>query len=286
MTEVIEPTEAQHEHEELRWLTDVYMQVQKLRVANNNRVQAAKTGMDDNYPDPFVASLVERLEELEHDMYRQMGKAMKEHPTWHWLAQVKGIGPTLGTKIVGLIGDISKFDTISKLWSFAGYGLKDGKAQRPQKGQKLPYNRRLKTALYLAGDSFIKSRSPFRKIYDTSKQRYRIKKQVYPMVEILGADPDDLPDRTTPAGKKEWDKLIKECNKAAGAEKDEACWTDLHVENAARRHMVKIFLACLYKVWREAEGLPVRQPIILERPDLDPTGVLHTTEHDPWEFVS
>lgn len=279
------PTEPQN-YEELRWLTDVYMQTQKLRIANSNRVYASgPEGTDDNSPEPFVASLVSRLEDLEGDIFKRMKLVVKDHPAWPWLSEVKGIGPTLATKILGLIGDIEKFSSVSKLWSFAGYGLtENGERQRPVKGERLTYNRRLKTALYLAGDSFIKSRSPYRDLYDARKRIYRLKKQIRPMQEILGLDTEGLPDRATTEGKKAWDVLIKKTNAEAGAPRDEACWSDGHVDNAARRYMVKIFLSHIWVVWREAEGLPTTDPfVIAHQPE---PGVIHTHVIDPWEFAS
>lgn len=155
-------------------------------------------------------------------------------------------------------------------------GLHD--IQRPKKGEKLSYNRRLKTAVYLAGESFIRSRSPFRKLYDEAKIRYRYRKQVLPIKRILEVDAADQPDRTTVSGKKEWDKLISQANKEVGAKRDEACWTDLHVEHASRRYMVKIFLSLLWQVWREAEGLQTRKPYPVEYLD-------HDKVFDPWEFA-
>lgn len=274
MTEQVVEAEA-GKYEELRWLTDVYTQIQKLRIANSNRVQAASKGLDTNSPDPFVAGLVDKLEALEKDTFNQMKRVVKHHPAWLWLNQVKGMGPTLSTKILGLIGDVEKFDTVSKLWSFSGYGIKNGERQRPVKGERLSYNRRLKTAVYLAGDSFIKSRSPYRDLYDSSKNRYRHTKQETPLCTAIGCIPQELPDRETPPGKKDWDELIRAVNKEAGTE---TAWSDGHVDNAARRYMVKIFLSHLWEVWREAEGLPVR-------PHYAEEYLGHTTRLDPWSFV-
>ena len=50
-----------------------------------------------------------------------------------------------------------------------------------------------------------------------------------------------------------------------------------HVHNRALRKMIKLFLACLWKVWREAEGLPIRPPYILEHG--------HTHEIQPLDMV-
>lgn len=270
------------QYEELRWLTDVYGQVQKLRIANGNRVFASSEGLDTNRPEPFVSGLVGRLEAIEKDIFGQMRDVVCDHPAWPWLNEVKGIGPTIATKILGLIGDIERFDNVAKLWSFAGYGLKPNpetgvpERQRPQKGEKLTYNRRLKTAVYLAGDSFIKSRSPYRWLYDSAKHRYRIAKQIKPLRDAVGGE--NIPNRETPEGKKAWDALIRKVNKEGGAKNDEIVWSDGHVDNAARRVMVKIFLSHLWEVWREAEGFSTRPPYAIEY-------LNHSTYHNPWSFV-
>lgn len=280
MDTVDQTTTEQGKYEELRYLTDVYVQTQKLRIANANRVQASDEERDSNAPEPFVVGLVEKFEDLEKDIFRRMKLVVRDHPAWPWLDGVRGMGPTLSTKILGLIGDIENFDTVSKLWSFSGFGLYDGQIQKPVKGEKLTYNRRLKTAVYLAGESFIKSRSPYRTIYDASKNRYHSVKQVRPLVEqgLLGNGVSSMPDRSTPEGKKEWDRLIKLGNKGADSgARDGNVWTDLHVHNAARRKMVKLFLSHLWVVWREAEGLPTREPYAIEYLE-------HQTYIDPWEF--
>ncbi len=42
--------------------------------------------------------------------------------------------------------------------------------------------------------------------------------------------------------------------------------------------MVKLFLACLWLVWREAEGLPSRSPYAIEKKG-------HSTVISPWEMI-
>lgn len=290
--------EGSGKYEQLRYLTDQYIAVQKLRIANMNRDFAATEGLDTNPPDDFLLEIVDDLLGIEKKLFGQMRRVVKHHPAWPWLGSVKGIGPTLSTKVLGLIGDIEKFATISKLWRFSGYAVIDGKIDRPVKGEKLVYNRTLKTALYNCGDSFIKSRSPYRDIYDQAKTKYRERKQIIPMqVHCLDELKAVLDEFALPLanvtmlremthekpgdGKEQWDKLIKLANRAAGAEKDYACWSDGHVDNAGRRKMVKLFLSHLWMVWREAEGLPTSDPFVIASPDHPE----HTHYIDPWAFT-
>ena len=85
----------------------------------------------------------------------------------------------LAAKVVCMI-DIEKAGTVSALWKFAGYGVTNGKRDKPEKGKKLPYCARLKTACYLVGSSFLKSNSPYREIYDSTKAYYETNREEWP----------------------------------------------------------------------------------------------------------
>lgn len=51
-----------------------------------------------------------------------------------------------------------------------------------------------------------------------------------------------------------------------------------HLDMMAIRKMLKRFLAALWLVWREAEGLPIREPYVAEK-------LGHTSIVSPWEMV-
>ena len=84
---------------------------------------------------------------------------------------IKGIGPSLASQVLSLI-DITRADTVSALWRYAGYAVVDGKAEKLKKGEKAHYNANLKKALYKVAMSFLKCSSPYRKFYDDAKQYY------------------------------------------------------------------------------------------------------------------
>lgn len=76
-------------------------------------------------------------------IFHLMVEAGKEvGPIWDWLVSHDGIGESLAAKTLALIDDIQRFDTVSKLWRYAGYGLnhywcdKTGKAICPREGWK------------------------------------------------------------------------------------------------------------------------------------------------------
>lgn len=183
-------------------------------------------------------------------------------PVWPWITSIKGLGAgSQAAKVLALIDDISRFDTVSKLWRYSGYGLyeyyaKDGAIQAPIKGKVskgqgedreiiavepepkadweittcrdrgvagyvLPYNKTLKSALYVMADGFIKQQTPgYIDLYYAEKRRQR---ELHP------------------------DKLVEN-----GVTK----FNDGHINNRAIRRMIKEFLKDLWAEWRTVEGLP------------------------------
>jgi hypothetical protein len=216
--------ETQPEVEEnlLRWLTDVYLQVQKIRIGMGNRIWAVENERDltDSEATEFRTQLYEQLHGAEGLVASQMEKALEGHPAWPWLQQVKGVGPVLAAQLLGLIGDIEKAPSISSLWRFSGLGVdENGQADRLKKGEKACYNKRLKVVLYKIGTSFLMCNSPYKeKIYNPAKEYY-------------------------------------------AANRD---WVPIRTDYAARRKMLKIFEQHLWLKWREAVGLPVSQPWVIE----------------------
>lgn len=171
--EVQEPVDQVH-FNELRWLTDVYTQSQKMRLANEGRKRALDQHADDGPEMKFLLELIQQFETIETLCKKRMSKSIEQHIAWPFLKRIKGLGPTLSCKLIGLIpeGFIEKADTVSKFWRFCGQAVIDGKAEKPVKGEKLHYSVRMKTTLYLISGQFIKANSPYRLIYDEAKEYY------------------------------------------------------------------------------------------------------------------
>ncbi|GAH38224.1 unnamed protein product, partial [marine sediment metagenome] len=51
-----------------------------------------------------------------------------------------------------------------------------------------------------------------------------------------------------------------------------------HIHNQSMRKMIKLFLACLWLVWREAEGLPMTKPYPIDK-------LGHNSFIIPWEMI-
>lgn len=222
----------------LKAIVELRQNMQKSRVAFGNRFSAITRGDDEDVQvtdeknslfilGKFATDFHVLEEKLDKFMYDQV----KHEPIIKALTSVKGIGPIIATKIAMEI-DITRAETVSSLWRFAGQAVFEGKAERRVKGVKLAYNSALKVLMFILADSFIKTNSPYRAIYDKAKLEYQVSR----------------PD-----------------------------WTKMHIHMAARRKMIKLFLSHLYQVWRKIEGLPTRDPYVIDHTE-------HTTLITPEEF--
>lgn len=141
-------------------------------------------------------------------------------PVWDWITNIRGLGEGgLAAQLLAQVDDISKFDTVSRLWRFAGQAVFDGKAEKNQRGEKSHFNRKLKGICFNIADQFIKQQTPgYVDLYYAEKARQR---ELHPVpVENNGK------------------KL----------------YTDAHIHNRAWRKMVKAFLRDLWVEWRKVEG--------------------------------
>lgn len=147
--------------------------LQKNRIAFSNRMSAIERGVDipTNGSAETIGKWLVRFQELENELDKDIAKEVKGNELVDRMTKVKGVGDILAAKVISMI-DISRADTVSSLWRYAGYGLTDGERDRPTKGEKLVYNKRLKTTCYLVGGSFLKCNSPYRRIYDDAREYY------------------------------------------------------------------------------------------------------------------
>lgn len=162
----------------LRELVDLRDRVlQKNRIAFSNRLSALELDRDE-YDDETV-ELIERWHsrflELEKEVEKDIRSIAEDIPIIQHMVEVKGISFILAAKVVSMI-DIQRAPTISALWRYAGFAVINGERERPIKGEKLHYNKRLKSTCYVVASSFMKASSPYRKIYDQAREYYDEKK--------------------------------------------------------------------------------------------------------------
>lgn len=226
------------------------------------------------------------LEAVEARLLKDTATIIRDHPIWvGMLKDTKGIGPTMGGVTISEIRDISRFDTISKLWAYCGLHVIDGRAARRKRGEAANWNGFLKTKLLgVAGPSFLRCASPYREHYDHYKERLMHRPCSLPPEKHRRVLHDDqglvaghaivgnqrmsaghhLPgDQDTVARQHPRDNQVQAAGHSGSdthpstALLANGC-TKGHMHNKAMRYMVKMFLRDLWLRWREIEGLPIR----------------------------
>jgi ribosomal protein L37AE/L43A len=174
-------------------------------------------------------------------------------PIWDWLRTIKGLKSGHITAILlAQIDDIGRFDTVSKLWRFAGLAVIDGKAEYGTSS----YNRRLK-ALMIGEKgiacAFVNQHTwPYRDIYDEEKERLY---ELHPVPLCNTCNVECV------KGSK-WQ--CPQCGATNSATKSgyRLRYVPCHIDKMARRKIAKIFLQHLWVKWREFEGLPISKPYV------------------------
>lgn len=244
--------EKKQQRDNVRFLVRTMYSFQKNRIQTSNRLQKRKDGENQAIPEGQESQLdalsvldmvdiLDNAKDLEKKLNKKIEQAVKGIPIYEeFLKTVKGCGPVMSAVLISEI-DIEEATTRSKIWQYAGLNpaMVRGKKRKGDetvltdtmiRGDKLtagfvaPYNTFLKSKLLgVLADCFIKSKSPYTDYYYNMKERLKNSSNEY----------------------KEGKKWSEE--------------TDAHINNAAKRYMVKMFLGDLYEKWRELEGLEVRK---------------------------
>lgn len=239
------------------------------------------------------------LVKLEKTIDKRVAVNLKEHPAYGWFSRVKGVGDENIGKIVGPI-DIRRADTISALWKFAGMAPEGGHAMKRVKGEKLHYNSQLRSMCWRLATSLrkagIRTKCPhcgaitsattcskcgkstaggavvaishFATYYLAEKAKYE-QRFARDGIKVLPTPPGGW--MCSSCGKV-WKKKVdigtccdsQQIIKAVKQEPAGIIWKG-HLDNMALRKMIKLFLACLWLEWRQAEHLPIRDPYPVDK---------------------
>jgi hypothetical protein len=216
---------------EVRFLVDTYymMQEKRMRAASQVRILAAA-----GEPNGVVTHILEESAVLEKMVKISLDVYTHNHPIGNWLHSVKGIGPVLSAGLLAHI-DITKAPTVGHIWSFAG--LEPTAVWN--KGEKRPWNARLKTLCWKIGESFVKvsgGESPgyYGTVYKNRKE-----------YEIANNEAGRYADQAA--------AMLKKFNYRADTEAkkhyEAGRLPPLHIHRRACRYAVKLFLSHLHHVW-------------------------------------
>ena len=262
----------------LTHMVDAAVAIEKLRVASEVRQShLALKGKQD----PETDELHQRLKDLEKFVDGRVADLIRGHPAYPWFSQVKGVGDENIGKVVAPI-DIEKATTISSLWKFAGYAVEDGTApRRVRGGGKLAYNSQLRSMCWRLASSLKRAKGCFYEYYIREKEKYqeRFLSQGYKILATprgqwvcsnCGASWERKRDILPCCDSPQMEKILRQ-------EPPGVIWKG-HLDAMAVRKMIKLFLACLWLVWREAEGLPVTKPYAIDR-------LGHDSLIEPWKMI-
>lgn len=214
--------------QEIRFLVDTYYQMQKDRIAASNRALAMAAE-----PHAMITWLAAQSRKLEADIAVSLDVYSSNHPIGAWARSIVGIGPILASGLLAHI-DITKARTAGDIWAFAGLNPE----VTWEKGQRRPWNARLKTICYLIGTSFIYTKNRenafYGKVFSERKQYETEKNEKGEYASQAAAV----------LARKKFDKTTAAYKAYINGKLPAA-----HITARARRYAVKFFLAHLHYVW-------------------------------------
>lgn len=104
---------------ELRALVEQYYDVQKFRIAGNNRMKALQRG--DSSAERLEIH-IERLKQMEQDIAADIDKVVRYEAIYPWLIGLRGCGPVMAGALIAS-GIDPNIDKPSSWWRFAGCGV-------------------------------------------------------------------------------------------------------------------------------------------------------------------
>lgn len=134
--------------EEARYFVDNYYRVQKQRIQIENQIESLKNaGKEVSLLDWFAIL----FRSAEGQVKKLLDAYSEEHHMGRWAKGVRGIGPVIASGLLAHI-DIEKAQTAGAIWRFAGLDP----TSVWEKGQKRPWNAKLKVLCWKIGESFVK----------------------------------------------------------------------------------------------------------------------------------
>lgn len=216
--------------DEARFLVDSYYAMQEDRIRSSNQVSAlSKSGE----PHSILSWLAEQSRVLEDQIKRSLSKYAQSHPIGPWLLSVTGVGSVIAAGLLAHI-DIHKAPTVGHIWRFAGLDP----TSKWEKGQKRPFNSKLKVICWKAGESFVK----------VSNKEDAVHGRIYRERKEYESQKNDAGEYADQASQILASKKIgkdTDAYKAYSAGK----LPPAHIHARAKRYAVKLFLSHLHHVW-------------------------------------
>lgn len=159
--------------------------LEKLRIANSNRLQAMQTdlGIVDGPEIATAEKMTEIFTAAEKLVTKDLREALRQTPLAEWVKGTVGVGEKQGARLLAVIGNpCRRYDneadewhprTIAQLWAYCGYHVVSGAAPSRRRGEQGNWNTQARTRAYLIAESCVKkANSPYRPVYDEGRAKY------------------------------------------------------------------------------------------------------------------
>jgi len=238
---------------EARYFVDLYYQMQEFRKTMASQIrsienpvffneegkkrEATEKELADYVPEPHANMIVmaDIVTTLETRIKVMLDVYSNSSEVGVWCKSVCGIGPVIAAGLLAHI-DITKAPTAGHIWSYAGLSPN----QKWEKGQKRPWNAKLKVLCWKIGQSFVKvSNNPndvYGKLYKQRKEYEQTKNE---KLEYKSQAEHVLES--------------KRIGKTTEAYKwySKGMLPPAHIQQRVERYATKIFLSHLQEYWYE-----------------------------------
>ncbi len=234
---------------EIRYLVDAYYQMQDDRKRDANQVLALTNSAE---PHAVIGWLQAQHALLEGELKKVLDAWSSGHPVGRWSKSIVGIGPVISSGLLANI-DIEQAPTAGHIWRFAGLDP----TSSWEKGQKRPWNARLKVICWHIGMSLMRTHNHPQSFYGPLYEERKAYEQTR-------NDAGELAEQAR--AKLERYKIGKdtEAYKAYSQGKLPA----LHIDARARRWVTKLFLAHFHqRLYEHHYGKEPPLPYVLTLPN-------------------
>jgi hypothetical protein len=265
----------EHQREYIKLLVNSMYDIQKVRIAIDNRIDAFLRigGVSyENMAEELRNDLSELTSEFEKRTESRISKAVGVAPIMRWLKKVKGIGPRYSGTLIGTVGTPPA--TVSKLWAMCGmdvipictecnkiafWGKRkthfvDRQVER-RWGQQIKKGEEAADEQEFKRRAYIETEKKLCQCDDPQVKEVAPKRQYYKGL-LLTHNPFLKSTCWKIAGQfvRQGDYYRKyyEQQKEYYLERDGEVLSLGHIENRARRATVKIFLSHLWEMWRKS----------------------------------
>ena len=159
----------------LKVLVASYVAAQKDRIASENRIRTMELLPE---VQELLSEKAQEDREWERKIRKMLTPLLDSFDEWvYWMKYVRGLGPTLAAKYLAVI-DWNKVRYPSSLYMYFGLICDEkGRAYRPKRGEKAPFDRKKKALVFNTVQSFIKKGGGYRRLFDRFKKAEEQKKR-------------------------------------------------------------------------------------------------------------